>query len=221
MAGFVHVTLKLATSLDGKIATSTGQSQWITGAEARDAVHALRARYDVILTGIGTVLADDPRLTVRPGGVKAAEQPERAVLDTRLRILPGAKLFEEGPAIIFHGSDDEARAKALSAKGARLVRVETGADGHADLRAALRYLGSAGHSRVLIEAGGKLAASALKAGLVHRLEWFRAPMIIGGDGMDVFAALGLGNLASAPQFRRTSVRVIGRDLHESYEREGN
>lgn len=220
MAGFVHVTLKLATSLDGKIATANGQSQWITGPEARDAVHALRARYDVILTGIGTVLADDPRLTVRPGGVKAATQPERAVLDTDLRVLPGAKLFEEGPAIIFHASDNEARAKALSAKGARLVRVAT-SNGHTDLGAALRYLSSAGHSRVLIEAGGKLAASAVKAGLVHRLEWFRAPMIIGGDGTDVFAALGLGNLASAPQFRRTSVRVIGRDLHESYEREGN
>lgn len=221
MTRFVHVALKLATSLDGKIATSTGQSQWITGSEARDAVHALRSRYDVILTGIGTVLADDPRLTVRPGGVKAAEQPERAVLDTSLRILPGAKLFEEGPAIIFHASDDEARAKALSAKGARLVRVEKGADGHVSLKAALQYLSSAGHSRVLIEAGGRLAGAAIKAGLVHRLEWFRAPMIIGGDGMDVFAALGLGNLASAPQFRRTSVRVIGRDLHESYEREGN
>ena len=218
MAGFAHVTLKLATSLDGKIATSTGQSQWITGPEARDAVHALRTRYDVILTGVGTVLADDPRLTVRPGGVKAERQPERAVLDTSLRILPGAKLFEEGPAIIFHASDDETRIKALSAKGGRLVRV---ADGHTDLKAALRYLASAGHSRVMIEAGGKLAGAALKAGLVHRLEWFRAPMIIGGDGLDVFAPLGLGNLAGAPQFRRTSVRVIGRDLHESYEREGN
>lgn len=221
MAGFVHVTLKLATSLDGKIATASGQSQWITGPEARDAVHALRARYNVILTGIGTVLADDPRLTVRPGGVKAASQPERAVLDTDLRVLPGAKLFEEGPAIIFHASDDEARAKALSARGARLVRIETGSDGHTDLRAALRYLSSAGHSRVLIEAGGTLAGSALKAGLVHRLEWFRAPMIIGGDGMDVFSALGLASLEAAPQFRRTSVRVIGRDLHESYDREGN
>jgi len=221
MTGFAQVTLKLATSLDGKIATSTGQSQWITGPEARDAVHALRTRYDVILTGIGTVLADDPRLTVRPGGVKAAQQPERAVLDTNLRVLSGAKLFEEGPAIIFHACDDEARANALSAKGARLVRIATGTDGHTDLRAALRYLAAAGHTRVLIEAGGRLAASALKAGLVHRLEWFRAPMIIGGDGLDVFAALGLGNLSSAPQFRRTSVRVIGPDLHESYEREGN
>lgn len=221
MSGFARVTLKLATSLDGKIALANGQSQWITGPEARDAVHALRARQDAVLTGIGTVLADDPRLTVRPGGKKAAEQPLRAVMDSRLRTPVTAKLLEEGSVTFFHTSDDTQRAEALTKAGGSPVRLNANADGRASLKEAIRYLASAGAGRILLEAGGTLAGSALRQGLVHRIEWFRAPMIIGGDGMDVFSALGLASLEAAPQFRRVSLRVLGRDIHESYEREGN
>lgn len=221
MSGFAQVTLKLATSLDGKIALANGLSQWITGPEARDAVHALRARHDAVLTGIGTVLADDPRLTVRPGGKKASTQPLRAVMDSRLRTPVTAKLLEEGPVTFFHTADDTSRTETLAKAGGSPVRLNANSDGRASLKEAIRYLASAGAGRILLEAGGTLAGAALRQGLVHRIEWFRAPMIIGGDGMDVFSALGLASLEAAPQFRRVSLRVLGRDIHESYEREGN
>lgn len=221
MSGFAQVTLKLATSLDGKIALANGLSQWITGPEARDAVHALRARHDAVLTGIGTVLADDPRLTVRPGGKKADTQPLRAVMDSRLRTPVTAKLLEEGPVTFFHTSDDTSRTETLAKAGGSPVRLNANSEGRASLKEAIRYLASAGAGRILLEAGGTLAGAALRQGLVHRIEWFRAPMIIGGDGMDVFSALGLASLEAAPQFRRVSLRVLGRDIHESYEREGN
>ncbi|WP_300542897.1 RibD family protein [Maricaulis sp.] len=182
-----RVTLKLATSLDGRIALGNGNSKWITGPQSRAEVHRMRAAHAAILTGIGTVLADDPRLTARPEG-GCERQPDVIVMDSRARTPGGAAVF---------GASD------------RLVTLIP----HRDLARAM-----SGYDTVMIEAGARIAASAISAGLVDRIEWFRAPVILGGDGIPVIAALGLEALDAAPIFTRTGVRERGADLQESYER---
>jgi diaminohydroxyphosphoribosylaminopyrimidine deaminase / 5-amino-6-(5-phosphoribosylamino)uracil reductase len=186
-AGRPRVTLKLATSLDGKIALSNGASQWITGPQSRAVVHRMRAAHDAILTGIGTILADDPKLTARPEG-GCERQPDIIIMDSSGRT--------PGNAAVFKGGD----------RSVTLVP-------HRDLSRAM-----AGHGRVMIEAGAQIAASAIRAGLVDQIEWFRAPIVLGGDGLPVLAALGLETLGEAPIFRRTGVIERGADLQESYER---
>ncbi|XBQ15852.1 MAG: RibD family protein [Oceanicaulis sp.] len=211
------VTLKLATSLDGKIALGDGRSKWITGPEAREAVHHMRAAHDAVLTGVGTVLADDPQMTARPGGAPSEHQPLRAVMDSRLRTPADCALLKAGPATLFHAKTDT-DAQALSSNGARLVAVETDGAGRASLTAALRALFEDGVRSLMIEAGGTLAGAAVREGLVDRIEWFRAPTLIGGDGRPCVAALGLESLGAAPIFTRVSVREAGADLWETYER---
>lgn len=212
------VTLKLATSLDGRIALADGRSKWITGPAAREEVHKMRAAHDAVLTGIGTVLADDPQMTARPGGKAAARQPMRAVLDTRLRTPAGAALLKAGPAILYHVSDAGQAALKLTEAGACLERVAAGADGRVNLAAALQHLAGQGARKVIIESGGTLAASALRSNLVDRIEWFRAPKLIGDEGRPCVADLGLESLDAAPIFTRTQARPIGADLWETYER---
>lgn len=182
-----RVTLKLATSLDGRIALANGASQWITGPESRAEVHRMRAAHAAILTGIGTILADNPRLTARPEG-GCERQPDVIVMDSRGRTPGDAAVFAE------------------PARSVTLVP-------HRDLARAI-----AGYDTVMIEAGAKIAAAAIAAGLVDRIEWFRAPVVLGGDGLAVIAALGLETLDAAPIFTRTGIRERGADLQESYER---
>ncbi|MCH8489506.1 MAG: RibD family protein [Oceanicaulis sp.] len=214
----VRVTLKLATSLDARIALASGESKWITGPEARDAVHHLRADHDVVLTGVGTILADDPLMTARPGGEPAARQPLRAVLDTHLRTPPGCALLTQGPAVLFHGDDVPASAvKALEAAGARCVERRAGPSG-VDIVEVLEWFASESSSSVLVEAGGRVAASAIRARVVDRIEWFRAPVLLGGDGLPAMAALGLETLGAAPMFRRTDTSACGADIRETWER---
>lgn len=211
-----RVTLKLATSLDGRIALANGVSQWITSPNSRAEVHQLRARHDVVLTGIGTVLADNPRMTVRDNGVERPEQPMRAVLDTNARTPAEGQYVQAGPVTIFHSTDSVP--KALAASHAELVRIDRNSEGHASIAHAISWLGNAGHRSIMIEAGGTLAASAIKAGLVDQIEWFRAPVLLGGDGHPAIAALGLENLEAPPTFTRKEVRVCGPDIWESWER---
>jgi diaminohydroxyphosphoribosylaminopyrimidine deaminase/5-amino-6-(5-phosphoribosylamino)uracil reductase len=214
----VRVTLKLASSLDARIALASGQSKWITGPESREAVHRLRADHDVVLTGVGTILADDPLMTARPGGTHAARQPVRAVLDTRLRTPPGCALLTQGPAVIFHGEAAPASAiKALEARGARCVERKARPSG-VDIVHVLEWLASESPSNVLIEAGGRVAASAIRARIVDRIEWFRAPVLLGGDGLPAMAALGLETLAAAPMFRLTDTSACGADIRETWKR---
>ncbi|MEQ8405302.1 MAG: RibD family protein [Oceanicaulis sp.] len=214
----LKVTLKLATSLDGRIALGDGRSKWITGPEAREQVHLMRAGHDAVLTGVGTILADDPQMTARPGGEPAATQPVRAVLDTHLRTPSDAALLKAGPAVIFHVRDDGPAALALAEAGAQLERVSAGSNARVHLPAVLQALAGMGASSVMIEAGGAVAGAALRSGLVDRIEWFRAPKVIGGDGLACIADLGLESLEAAPIFTRTQARPIGADLWETYER---
>jgi len=218
MSAPVRVTLKLATSLDARIALASGESRWITGPEARDAVHQMRADHDVVLTGVGTVLADNPMMTARPGGEPAVRQPLRAVLDTRLRTPPGCALLTQGPAVIFHGEAAPAEAiPALEAAGARCIKLKMGVGG-VDITHALEWFAENSLRSLLIEAGGRVAASAIRAGIVERIEWFRAPVLLGGDGLPAIAALALETLDGAPMFRRTDVRACGADIRETWER---
>lgn len=227
MPSTVKVTLKLATSLDGRIATSRGESKWITGEAARAQGHRLRATHDAILVGIETVLADDPALTVRvgadgelldlPEGYVPSDleaeltQPLRVILDSRLRTPSLAEAAKLGCLII---TTSEPR----PVRRAQIERVEAGDDGRPSVTAVLAALDKRGIRSILIEGGGQVAASFLRAGAVDVVEWFRAPILLGGDGRPGVASLALENLASAPQFRRISVASLGDDLWERYER---
>lgn len=209
------VTLKLATSLDGRIATESGESQWITGPAARERTHLLRAQHDAIMVGTGTVIADNPQLTCRLPGL-GGRSPVRVVLDRRLRIPLGAHVIAEAhhtPTwVVTLPSADPARREALLAAGAVVIEVDADRDGGIDLAAALTVLGRRGLTRLLVEGGAHLASALLRAGPVDRLAWFHAPLLIGGDGTPAIAALGLGALADAPGFERASTEPIGEDL---------
>jgi diaminohydroxyphosphoribosylaminopyrimidine deaminase / 5-amino-6-(5-phosphoribosylamino)uracil reductase len=208
------VTLKLATSLDGRIATAAGESQWITGPLAREQVHRLRAEHDAVLVGIETALADDPELTVRLAGYSGA-QPSRIVLDSHQRLV--GKLVASAlkvPTYVVSCTPPEAR---LTEAGVRVLQVAN-ADGHPSLPAALSALRGVGLSRLFVEGGGQVAASFLRAGLVDRLEWFRAPILLGAEGKPALGQLCLNKLSDAPGFRRLDVRQVGDDLWERYER---
>jgi diaminohydroxyphosphoribosylaminopyrimidine deaminase / 5-amino-6-(5-phosphoribosylamino)uracil reductase len=208
------VTLKLAASLDGRIATASGESRWITGPPARDRAHLLRARNDAVMVGIGTVLADDPQLTCRLPGLDSPS-PVRVIVDSDLRLPPTARLIAEaGPAplwVVTARPVDPGRGAALRTRGATLIEIDAAADG-VDLAAALAALGRRGITRLLVEGGAGLAAGLLKAGLVDRLAWFHAPMLIGGDAVPAIAALGIDGLAQAPAFERVSSEPVGADL---------
>jgi diaminohydroxyphosphoribosylaminopyrimidine deaminase/5-amino-6-(5-phosphoribosylamino)uracil reductase len=215
------VTLKLATSLDARIATATGESRWITGPAARERAHLLRARHDAVLVGTSTALADDPQLTCRLPGL-AARSPVRIVIDRQLRLPPRLRLFSEADQtptwLVTLPSADPARQAALSAQGVRIIPVEAGGADSIDLAAMLRRLGQEGLTRVLVEGGGRLAAALLRAGLVDRLVWMRAPLVIGGDGVPAVAALELDKLADAPRFTLLSSETAGGDVIDTYRR---
>jgi diaminohydroxyphosphoribosylaminopyrimidine deaminase / 5-amino-6-(5-phosphoribosylamino)uracil reductase len=216
--GHLAVTLKLATSLDGRIATRTGASQWITGPQARGEVHRLRAAHDAVLTGIGTVLADDPELTARTDP-PPARQPLRIILDTHARTpLDGrlARSLDRGPVCVCVGPS--ADTASLAAAGFLTCAVPLDSHGHVDIGAALAALADRhGLSSVLIEAGGQVAGAALRAGVVTNVEWFRAPILLGGDALGAVAGLEVDTLAHAVRLNRLDVRPCGPDLWERYE----
>jgi diaminohydroxyphosphoribosylaminopyrimidine deaminase/5-amino-6-(5-phosphoribosylamino)uracil reductase len=211
------VTLKLATSLDGRIATGAGESRWITGPEARAEAHRLRAAHDAVLVGIETALADDPELTVRLDGYEG-RQPARVVLDSRQRLLCTAKLVQTARAVPTYVITTTPPSDDLLACGVRVLTVDPVGDGRPELRAALEALRNEGLERVLVEGGGQVAGAFLRCGLVQRIEWFRAPTVLGAEGRPGIGALAVGELADAPRFRRTEVRPVGVDLWETYER---
>ena len=203
------VTLKLATSLDGRIATASGESRWITGPAARERTHLLRAMHDAILVGTATVLADDPQLTCRLEGLEH-RSPVRIALDRNLVIPHEVRLVAEARRtptwfITLSGSDP-GRRNGLRGAGVEILDAVPDATGRIDLRDALRRLGERGLTRLLVEGGGRLAASLLRAGLVDRLVWLHAPLLLGGDAVPAVQALGLGALAEAPGFDLLSRR---------------
>jgi len=211
------VTLKLATSLDGRIATGAGESRWITGDAAREAVHRLRAEHDAVLVGVETALADDPELTVRLPGYNG-RQPARVVLDSRQRLSPECKLVRsarEIPTFIIATTPPD---PLLVEAGVRVLEVRAIGEDRPELKSVVEALSEQGLSRLFVEGGGQVAASFIRCGLVDAIEWFRAPTLIGGEGRPGVGALAVAALADAPHFRRTEIREVGDDLWERYER---
>jgi diaminohydroxyphosphoribosylaminopyrimidine deaminase/5-amino-6-(5-phosphoribosylamino)uracil reductase len=220
-AGRPMVTLKLATSLDGRIATVGGESRWITGPEARHAVHAMRAAHDAVLIGGGTARADDPLLTVR--GFGPLRQPVRLVATRRLDLPEAGQLARTvalAPLWLLHDPAQvtEAQRAHWLGVGARLIPVAARDGRHLDPAAMLRALGAEGLTRVFCEGGGALAASLLAAGLVDDLVLFTAGLALGAEGRPGLGALGLGALADAPRFRLLSVEPLGGDVVQRWGR---
>ena len=206
-----YTLLKLAASLDGRIATRSGESRWITGPAARDWVHQLRGRVDAIGVGSGTVLADDPELSARRRR-RVVHRPRPIVVDTRLATPPEAKLLRGGHAILLCGPRPGGRRRqALEAQGARVLAGPL-RDGRVELRAAWRQLARQGVNELLVEGGGTLAAGLLRAGLVDELHLFYAPLLIGGDGAPVLDELGVSRLSQAKRPAHWSTRWVGEDL---------
>ncbi|HUF57695.1 MAG TPA: bifunctional diaminohydroxyphosphoribosylaminopyrimidine deaminase/5-amino-6-(5-phosphoribosylamino)uracil reductase RibD [Thermohalobaculum sp.] len=208
------LTLKLAATLDGRIATAAGESRWITGPAARLRVHLMRLRADAVLIGSGTALADDPALDVRGFGADAA-QPMRVVLDGRARLSPDSRVASGAaaqPAVILHlPGADRARREGLAARGVCLLECPAGADGRIDPRAALERLAADGVNAVLCEGGGTLAAALLRAGLVDEIALFTAGRVLGGDALAAVGPLGPGALADAPAFALHALERLGPD----------
>ncbi len=213
LRGRPFVTLKLAASLDGRIATARGESRWISSPGARAHVHRLRAETDAVLVGSGTALADDPALTARRGA-RVVQRPVRVLVDSRLRVPPRAKLFaSDGAArfVVCAAGAPAARRRAIAATGARLLPIRP-RRGKVSLHGALEALASAGLGTILVEGGGGLAAALLAEDLVDELLWFAAPKLLGSDARPAIGALGVAQLAAAPAFAISRVRRFGPDL---------
>lgn len=210
--GLPFVTLKLATTLDGRIATAAGESRWITGPGSRRAVHAMRLNHDAVLIGSGTARADDPDLTVRELG--ATHQPIRIVLDSRLSHSAKSRLGQTArahPVWMLHGPDAPAEARAAwEQAGAILLEIST-EKGHLNPRAALQTLAAQGLTRVFCEGGGTLAAALIKADLIDDLALFSAGALIGADGQPALGPLGLAALQDAPRLRLRETQNFGPD----------
>jgi len=204
---FVH--LKLAVSLDGKIATRTGDSRWITGPEARARAHELRHANDAILVGAGTVAADDPSLTDRSGR-KRRRPLVRVVLDDSLRSSPGSKLAQttaDAPVIVYGRSESDS-AKQLQERGVEIVHSD-----REDLRAVLEDLGSRSLQSVLVEGGSTIAGEFIDAGLVNKVTFFIAPVIIGGAAAPTaVGGVGAEQMADALALERLTVIPRGHDI---------
>jgi diaminohydroxyphosphoribosylaminopyrimidine deaminase/5-amino-6-(5-phosphoribosylamino)uracil reductase len=212
--GLPMVTLKLATSLDGRIAMPSGESQWITAPPARAQVHSMRAAHDAVMVGSGTALADDPMLTVR--GMGAVRQPVRVVVDSALRLPLGSKLahsLDIAPLWLLHGPNaPPEHITAWTTTGATLIECPQTQDGHITLHSALSALAARGLTRVFCEGGGGLGAALLRAGLVDDLALFSAGLALGGDAIPALGSLSWGKLADAPRPKLVQSRPIGPDL---------
>ena len=201
--------LKIAASLDGKTALNNGVSQWITGADARRDVHRLRARSCAVLTGIGTVLADDPSLNVRD--VETPRQPLRVVVDSALRMPPMAKMLGLGKTLVVTASNDPAKTGRLREAGAEVL-VLAGKDGRADLARMLDELGQRGINEITAEAGRGLNGALVQQGLVDEFVIYLAPLLLGDRARGMFDLPELAAMEGRRELRIADVTMVGRDL---------
>ncbi|MBI1181414.1 MAG: bifunctional diaminohydroxyphosphoribosylaminopyrimidine deaminase/5-amino-6-(5-phosphoribosylamino)uracil reductase RibD [Alphaproteobacteria bacterium] len=215
------ITLKLATSLDGMIAAFGGDSQWITGEPARRCGHLLRGIHDAVLTGIGTVLADDPTLNCRLEGLDHLS-PIRIVVDSAMRTPMDSRLVRTARSIPLWIVTTERAAAAHAGRyekaGAEILRVRGNAAGGVDMGEVLRLLAERGITRILAESGRAVAGSLLRDDLIDRIAWFRAPSVIGGDGLTALESLGIVKVADMPRFEPVERVRLGEDVLETYRR---
>ena len=207
------VTLKIAASLDGKTAMASGQSQWITSKAARQDGHKLRAAAAAILTGTGTVLRDDPRMTVRLEGEDAApiRPPLRVVLDSHLSVPKTARILNPPGEVVLFTAAEVAGAELTYGENVEVVRC-AGSSGRVDLTQAMRELARREINEVLVEGGAQLCGALLQAELVDQLIAYFAPAVLGGDARDMFALAGVSKLAQRQRLAFTDVRRVGADL---------
>jgi diaminohydroxyphosphoribosylaminopyrimidine deaminase/5-amino-6-(5-phosphoribosylamino)uracil reductase len=211
------VTLKLATSLDGKIALANGQSEWITGEAAREQGRELRATHDAIVVGSNTVVLDNPQLTTRIDG---KPDPQRVIFDSQLRLSVQSNLAQTAndvPVIVFCTEEaaNSEKAKELEALGVRIFAVET-YEGGLNPQTALNILWNMGVKTVLLEGGGTLTASFITWELVDYIEWFRAPIILGAEGRPGIGNLLLEDINQIYRFNRMDYQDVGEDMWERY-----
>lgn len=205
------VTLKVAASLDGRTALANGQSKWITGAEARHDVHRMRAEACAVMTGIGTLMADDPRLTVRD--VACDRQPQRILLDSRLDVVDTARILEGGNVLVVTAAQNDLRENQLKARGIEVVRVPVEQiKGKVDLVKMMEMLGARGLNYIMVETGAKLNGSLLAVGVVDEIVAYVAPSILGNASRGLFALPEFKDLSERVRLKITGVRQIGADL---------
>jgi diaminohydroxyphosphoribosylaminopyrimidine deaminase/5-amino-6-(5-phosphoribosylamino)uracil reductase len=205
------VTLKVAISLDGKTALENGQSKWITGESARQDVHRMRAEACAVMTGIGTVLADDPQLTVR--GVPCDRQPLRILLDSRLEVMDDARLLEGGNVLLVTAVRNEVRAIKLKSLGVDVVQIPVEqVKGKVDLVKMMEVLAGRGLNHVMVETGAKLNGSLLAAGVVDEIVAYLAPSVFGDSARGAFALPTFTELDETTKLKITDVRQVGADL---------
>ena len=212
--GRPYVIAKFAASLDGRTATRTGDSKWITCEAARESVHQQRAWVDAVMVGSGTVLADDPALTARPGGTPAERQPVRVVLDARGRVAPTGRLFREPGTVIVATSCEAAAAwkREIAGAGATVIECEAARPGGLNLDQLLGTLGERGILSIWAEGGGTLLGALFDGGHADELWAFIAPLIIGGDGLPAVGGAGATSVAEAWRLREPVVETIASDI---------
>ncbi len=201
--------IKIASGLDGKTALENGASQWITSPHARRDAHRWRARSCAIMTGIGTLTEDDPRLTVRT--VETTRQPLRVVVDSRLRMPDNAKIFDGGGLLVATASEDASRISELAARGAEVLKLPNG-QGKVDLGALAAKLADRGINEVLVEAGINLHSALLRAGAVDELLMYLAPKLLGDRGRGMFDLGALAEMDEVLSLDVTELRRIGADM---------
>jgi diaminohydroxyphosphoribosylaminopyrimidine deaminase / 5-amino-6-(5-phosphoribosylamino)uracil reductase len=216
-----HVTLKLATTLDGRIATKSGDSEWVTNDAARRSGHMLRAKHDAILVGARTAAADNPTLTCRLPGM-SDRSPVRVVVDGRMRmplthgLVIGAKQIPTWLFTYAETAQNADRRRAYIDAGVEIFDISPNVEGNPDLEAVLTALANKGITRLLVEGGGVIAAAFLELGLIDDVFWYRAAKIVGGDGLPAIAGMGIERLRDAKCLNRLYVEGVGDDVVERY-----
>ena len=215
------VTLKMAMSIDSRIATKTGDSKWITCEKARYSSHFLRSKHDAILTGIGTVLSDNPILNTRISGLEN-RSPTRIIMDTKLRLPVDSQIVstatEYKTIICTTGAAEKSKKKHIESFGLQVVTLTGNKSGRVSLIETLEFLAAKGINSVLVEGGGILSTEFLRSDLIDELLVYRAPIVLGGDGRAAVEGLGVSDLSAAAAFERTGIASIGTDLMETYKR---
>jgi diaminohydroxyphosphoribosylaminopyrimidine deaminase/5-amino-6-(5-phosphoribosylamino)uracil reductase len=219
--GRPYFSCKTATSLDGKIATADGHSKWITGTDARQTGHLLRATHDAIIVGIGTALADDPDLTCRLPGLNHVS-PIRIVIDSQLRLPQSHKLVTSARQhetwVCTTKNSDTNRTAALAEAGVIVLECDACSDKRIDIKKLAQMLAEKGLTRVVIEGGAQVSSSFLNHDLVDHIYWFRAPKIIGGDGLPTALSLNISKIDDTRAFTQQGTYDIGPDKCEVYYR---
>jgi diaminohydroxyphosphoribosylaminopyrimidine deaminase/5-amino-6-(5-phosphoribosylamino)uracil reductase len=205
------VILKIAATLDGKIATQHGESKWITGEDSRRLAHRLRDQADGLLVGIGTILKDDPMLTAR---FKGGRDPYRIILDSRLRISEKAKIIDQSPEKTILATTELApkeKMESLEKRGVRVLILDS-MQGRVNLRSLLSRLGEMGMMSILVEGGSEVNGSFLKEGLIDKIFLFLSPRLLGGQALGIFGGRGTEKLEGALSLNQLKIKKVGEDI---------